>query len=41
MEPVGGAFVSFWTWRSLAIDQGLPDSEAVELATRFLTSASP
>ena len=28
--------VSFGTWRSLAIDQGLSDSEAAELATRFV-----
>jgi AcrR family transcriptional regulator len=33
--------VGFWTWWSLAVDQRLPDREAVELATRFLISAAP
>jgi AcrR family transcriptional regulator len=41
LYAAAGHVLSFWTWRSLTIDQGLPDSEAVELATRFLTSASP
>jgi AcrR family transcriptional regulator len=30
--------VSFWTWRSLAVDQGLADAEAAELAARFVGS---
>jgi AcrR family transcriptional regulator len=40
LYAAAGHVVSFWTWRSLAVDQGLPDSEAVEVAARFLTSAS-
>ena len=41
LYAAAGQVLSFWTWRSLTIDQGLPDNEAMELATRFLTSASP
>jgi AcrR family transcriptional regulator len=41
LYAAAGHVLSFWTWRSLTIDQGLPHSEAVELATSFLTSASP
>jgi AcrR family transcriptional regulator len=31
-----GHIISFWTWRSLAIDQGLPTREAGALATEFV-----
>jgi AcrR family transcriptional regulator len=31
--------VSFWTWRSLTVDQGLTDGEAAELAIRFVIGA--
>lgn len=31
LPAVVGHAVSFWTWRSLCLDQDLPDSEAVEL----------
>lgn len=41
LYAAAGHVLSFWTWRSLAVDQSLPDREAVELATRFITSGSP
>ena len=31
--------VSFWTWHSLAVDQGLPDTEAAELAACLVICA--
>jgi AcrR family transcriptional regulator len=34
-----GHVMSFWTWRSLAVDQALPQREAVELATTFAAAA--
>lgn len=35
-----GHVLGFWTWRSLAIDEGCPHEEAVELAVRFVLAAS-
>jgi hypothetical protein len=39
-RAAAGHLVSFFTWRSLAIDQRLDDAEAVDLASRFLSAAA-
>jgi AcrR family transcriptional regulator len=31
-----GHVISYWTWRSLAVDQGLSTGEAIALATEFV-----
>ena len=43
--PTGGPLlavarhlVDFWTWRSLAVVQGLDDREVVDVAVRLLTA---
>lgn len=33
--------LSFWTWRSLVVEQGLDGDEALELASQFVRSAIP
>jgi AcrR family transcriptional regulator len=35
-----GHAISFWTWRSLAVDQGLSTDEACELAAAFVLAAA-
>jgi AcrR family transcriptional regulator len=35
-----GHAVAFWTWRSLAVDQGLPNEDCVDLATGLVLAAS-
>jgi AcrR family transcriptional regulator len=35
LRAVAGHLVSFWTWRSLAVDQGLETEEAIDVAVRF------
>ena len=37
MRAVIGHAISFWTWRSLCADQGLSDSEAVQVMTAAVT----
>jgi hypothetical protein len=32
--------ISFWTWRSLVVEQGLPRTHAVDLAVRWLLDAA-
>jgi AcrR family transcriptional regulator len=39
LRATAGLVVSFFTWHSLAVEQGLDDREAVELAVRLLTCA--
>ena len=34
-----GHAIGFWTWRSLAVDQGLSDSDAVDLALGLVSAA--
>jgi AcrR family transcriptional regulator len=34
-----GHAVTFWTWRSLAVDQGLSDADAVDLVMGLVTAA--
>jgi AcrR family transcriptional regulator len=42
LRAVVGHAVSFWTWRSLCVDHGLSDQEAVEAITvMILTSPQP
>ncbi|MPZ87716.1 MAG: TetR family transcriptional regulator [Nitriliruptorales bacterium] len=41
LRAAAGHVVNFWTWRSLVVDQGLDDSQAVQLAVRFLAAAAP
>jgi AcrR family transcriptional regulator len=36
LRAVAGHLVDFWTWRSLVIQQGLDDDEAVEVAVTLL-----
>jgi AcrR family transcriptional regulator len=38
LRAVAGHLVSYWTWRSLVVEQGLTTREAVDLAVRILTS---
>lgn len=35
-----GHVLGFWSWRSLAVDEGCPHAEAVELAVRFVRAAT-
>jgi AcrR family transcriptional regulator len=39
LRAVAGHVVSYWTWRSLTVDQGLSNDEAVDLAVAFLVGA--
>lgn len=39
LEAVAGHLVSFSTWRSLTVDQGLSNTEAVKVALGFFVSA--
>jgi len=36
-----GHAVSYWTWRSLAVDQGLSHADTVDLAVRLIEAARP
>jgi hypothetical protein len=36
-----GHAVSFWTWRSLCLDQSLTDTEAVALMTGMVLAITP
>lgn len=38
LRAVAGHLVGYWTWRSLARDQGLADAEAADVAVRLLLS---
>src|SRR6266508_2461317 len=40
LRAVAGHLVIYWTWRSLVVDQGLTNDEAVELAVRILIQAA-
>ena len=41
LRAAAGHLVTFATWRSLAIDQGLEDSEAAEIGARLLLALKP
>lgn len=36
LRAVAGHLVTYWTWRSLVVDQGLTNDDAVNLAVRIL-----
>ena len=40
LRALAGHLVSFWTWRSLARDQGLSNAEAADVAAGLLISAT-
>jgi AcrR family transcriptional regulator len=40
LRAVAGHLVSYWTWRSLVVEQGLDTNEAVDLAVRILADAA-
>jgi len=40
LRAAAGHVVSFWTWHSLALEQGLDDAAAVDLAVGFLSRAA-
>ncbi len=40
VRAAAGHVLSFWTWRSLMVEQGLDVAEAVDLAVGFLTAAT-
>ncbi len=39
-RAAAGHVTSYWTWRSLAVEQGLSHADAVDLAVRFLVTAN-
>jgi AcrR family transcriptional regulator len=41
MRAVVGHAISFWTWRSLCLDQGLTDTEAVDAMTGMVLATTP
>jgi AcrR family transcriptional regulator len=40
LRAVGRHLVGFWTWRSLAVQQGLDDADVVDVAVRILLAIS-
>jgi hypothetical protein len=38
LRAVARHLVDYWTWRSLVMQQGLDDDEAVEVAVKLLTA---
>lgn len=40
LRAIAGHLVSYWTWRSLVVEQGLSTDDAVDLAVRFLVDAA-
>ena len=40
-RAVTGHAISFWTWRSLCLDQGLSDAEAVDAMTGMILAIAP
>jgi AcrR family transcriptional regulator len=41
LRAVAGHAISFWTWRSLCLDHGLTDAEAVDAMTGMVLAATP
>jgi AcrR family transcriptional regulator len=41
LRAVIGHAISFWTWRSLCLDQGLSDTEAVDAMTGMILAVTP
>jgi AcrR family transcriptional regulator len=40
LRAVAGHLVTYWTWRSIVVDQGITNDEAVDLAVRILTDTA-
>ena len=40
LRAVAGHLVSYWTWRSLVVEQGLSNEASVDLAVRILTETA-
>jgi AcrR family transcriptional regulator len=40
IRAVTGHAISFWTWRSLCLDQGLPDADAVDAMTGMILAVA-
>jgi AcrR family transcriptional regulator len=40
LRAIAGHLTSFWTWRSLVVDQGLTNEEAIAVAVRILTDTA-
>jgi AcrR family transcriptional regulator len=40
MRAVAGHLISLWTWRSLTVDQGLDEGDAVEVGVAFLRAVA-
>jgi len=40
-RAVTGHAISFWTWRSLCLDHGLTDAEAVDAMTAMVLALTP
>ncbi len=40
VRAVAGHLVSFWTWRSLVVEQGLTAEDAIDVAVRMLTATA-
>ena len=41
LRAVIGHAISFWTWRSLCLDHGLTDTEAVDAMTGMVLAVTP
>jgi AcrR family transcriptional regulator len=41
LRAVTGHAISFWTWRSLCLDQGLTDTEAIDAMTGMVLAITP
>jgi AcrR family transcriptional regulator len=41
LVAVTGHAISFWTWRSLCLDQGLTDTEAIDAMTAMVLAVTP
>lgn len=41
LRALAGHVTSYWTWRSLVVEQGLREHEAVEVAVRLLCATAP
>ena len=41
LRAVVGHAISFWTWRSLCLDHGLTDTEAVDAMTGMVLAITP
>jgi hypothetical protein len=40
LRAIAGHLTTYWTWRSLVVEQGLSDDEAIDVAVRMLTDTA-